>query len=81
MYVGKLILSLHRQLGLTVVMVTHDLDSLFALSSRIAVLAEKRVIVVGTPQEVVAYPHPFIDSFFLGGRGVRAMEVMAPAGQ
>ena len=77
----QLILSLHRQLGLTVVMVTHDLDSLFALSSRIAVLAEKRVIVVGTPQEVVAFPHPFIDSFFLGGRGVRAMEVMAPAGQ
>ncbi|MFZ6849936.1 ABC transporter ATP-binding protein [Undibacterium sp. RuRC25W] len=76
----QLILSLHRQLGLTVVMVTHDLDSLFALSSRIAVLAEKRVIVIGTPQEVVAFHHPFINSFFLGGRGVRAMEVMAPPG-
>jgi len=72
----KLILSLHRQLGLTVIMVTHDLDSLFALSDRIAVLAEKRVIVIGSPQEVVAFPNPFIESFFLGGRGLRAMEVM-----
>ncbi|MFZ6864348.1 ABC transporter ATP-binding protein [Undibacterium sp. Ji67W] len=75
----KLILSLHRQLGLTVIMVTHDLDSLYALSDRIAVLAEKRVIVIGSPQEVVAFPNPFIESFFLGGRGLRAMEVMTPA--
>ncbi|MFZ6687864.1 ABC transporter ATP-binding protein [Undibacterium sp. SXout11W] len=75
----KLILSLHRQLGLTVIMVTHDLDSLFALSDRIAVLAEKRVIVIGSPQEVVKFPNPFIESFFLGGRGLRAMEVMTSA--
>ncbi|MEB0137482.1 MULTISPECIES: ABC transporter ATP-binding protein [unclassified Undibacterium] len=75
----ELILSLHQQLGLTVVMVTHDLDSLFALSTRIAVLAEKKVIVIGTPAEVVRYEHPFIHSFFLGGRGRRAMEVMQSA--
>ncbi|MBC3871694.1 ABC transporter ATP-binding protein [Undibacterium oligocarboniphilum] len=76
-FVG-LIQSLHQQLRLTVVMVTHDLDSLFALSSRIAVLAEKKVIVVGTPQEVVQFDHPFIQRFFLGGRGRRAMEVLSP---
>ncbi|MBY0571347.1 MAG: AAA family ATPase, partial [Burkholderiaceae bacterium] len=75
----ELIQSLHRQLCLTVIMVTHDLDSLFALSNRIAVLAEKKVIVVGTPQEVVRFQHPFISSFFLGGRGKRAMEVLTPA--
>jgi len=38
----NLILSLHQQLGLTVIMVTHDLDTLFAISSRIAVLADKK---------------------------------------
>jgi phospholipid/cholesterol/gamma-HCH transport system ATP-binding protein len=74
----ELILSLHQQLRLTVIMVTHDLDSLFALSSRIAVLAEKHVVTIGTPREVVAYQHPFIRSFFLGGRGERAMEVLPP---
>lgn len=72
----NLILSLHQQLSLTVVMVTHDLDTLFALSNRIAVLAEKRVVVIGTPTEVVQYPHEFIDKFFLGGRGRRAMQVL-----
>jgi phospholipid/cholesterol/gamma-HCH transport system ATP-binding protein len=72
----ELIQSLHQQLRLTVVMVTHDLDTLFALSSRVAVLAEKRVLAIGTPQEVVQYKHPFIDTFFLGGRGRRAMQVL-----
>jgi phospholipid/cholesterol/gamma-HCH transport system ATP-binding protein len=42
-----LIKSLHRELGLTVVMVTHDLDTLFALSTRIAVLAEKHALTAG----------------------------------
>ena len=72
----ELIQSLHAQLGLTVVMVTHDLDTLFALSSRIAVLAEKRVLIVDTPEKVVKFKHPFINKFFLGGRGLRAMEVL-----
>lgn len=71
-----LILSLHRELGLTVVMVTHDLDTLFALSSRIAVLAEKHVIAVGPTRDVLAVDHPFIKHFFLGARGQRAQEVL-----
>jgi phospholipid/cholesterol/gamma-HCH transport system ATP-binding protein len=71
-----LIRSLHRELGLTVVMVTHDLDTLFALSSRIAVLADKHVIAIGTPREVIAVAHPFIKQFFLGERGQRALAVL-----
>jgi phospholipid/cholesterol/gamma-HCH transport system ATP-binding protein len=68
-----LLRGLHQELGLTVVMVTHDLDSLFELSTRVAVLADKKVIVTGTPQEVIAFDHPFIHKFFLGERGQRAM--------
>jgi phospholipid/cholesterol/gamma-HCH transport system ATP-binding protein len=71
-----LLRSLHRDMELTVVMVTHDLDTLFELSTRIAVLAEQRVIVNDVPKEVVAFPHPFIHEFFLGERGQRAMELL-----
>jgi phospholipid/cholesterol/gamma-HCH transport system ATP-binding protein len=58
------------------VMVTHDLDTLFELSTRIAVLADRRVIVTGPPREVIAFQHPFIHDFFLGERGQRAMELL-----
>lgn len=75
-----LLRSLHEELGLTVVMVTHDLDTLFALSTRVAVLAEKRVIVSGPPKDVVAFDHPFIQHFFLGERGRRATATLAPEG-
>ena len=68
----ELLRGLHRELGLTVVMVTHDLDTLFELSTRIAVLADQRVIVAGTAREVIAFPHPFIHDYFQGGRGQRA---------
>jgi phospholipid/cholesterol/gamma-HCH transport system ATP-binding protein len=71
-----LLRSLHRDLELTVIMVTHDLDTLFELSTRIAVLADKRVIVEGPPREVIAFQHPFIHDFFLGERGQRAMELL-----
>ena len=71
-----LLRSLHRELGLTVVMVTHDLDTLFELSTRIAVVADKRIIVCGTPKDVMAYQHPFIHDFFLGERGQRASSLL-----
>lgn len=71
-----LLRSLHRDLALTVIMVTHDLDTLFELSSRIAVLADRRVIVAARPREVIAFRHPFIEDFFLGERGQRAMELL-----
>jgi phospholipid/cholesterol/gamma-HCH transport system ATP-binding protein len=57
-------------------MVTHDLDTLFALSTRIAVLAEKHVIALGTTREVIEVDHPFIKQFFLGDRGKRALAVL-----
>ncbi|RDI29326.1 ABC transporter ATP-binding protein [Pseudacidovorax intermedius] len=68
----ELLRGLHRELGLTVVMVTHDLDTLFDLSTRIAVLADQRVIALGSAREVMAVDHPFIREYFLGGRGHRA---------
>jgi phospholipid/cholesterol/gamma-HCH transport system ATP-binding protein len=71
-----LLRSLHRDLALTVIMVTHDLDTLFELSTRIAVLADQRVVVAGRPREVIAYRHPFVEAFFLGERGQRAMELL-----
>lgn len=72
----NLLRSLHRDLGLTVIMVTHDLDTLFELSTRIAVLADQKVIVTGKPRDVIAFQHPFVQDFFLGERGQRAMELL-----
>lgn len=72
----ELLRSLHRELGLTVVMVTHDLDTIYELSTRIAVVAEKRVIIDGPVQDVIAFPHPFVRAFFLGDRGHRAMALL-----
>jgi phospholipid/cholesterol/gamma-HCH transport system ATP-binding protein len=71
-----LLSALHQELGLTVVMVTHDLDTLLELSTRIAVVADKRVITSGTAQQVMAYKHPFIEEFFLGERGRRASALL-----
>lgn len=71
-----LLSALREELRLSVVMVTHDLDTLYALSTRIAVVADKHVVVCAPPAEVVNCPHPFIETFFQGGRGLRAMEVL-----
>ena len=71
-----LLRSLHRELGLTVVMVTHDLDTLYELSTSVAVLASQRVVVKAAPKDVIAFPHPFVQEFFLGERGQRAMELL-----
>ncbi len=75
----ELLKSLHRLLGFTVVMVTHDLDTLFALSDRVAVLAERHVIVCAPVAEVLQVDHPFIQGFFLGERGRRAQAELAPS--
>ncbi len=61
-----LVRNLHRQLHFTVVMVTHDLDTLVALSSRVAVLADKRVIACDTLTEILKVDHPFIHDFLPG---------------
>jgi phospholipid/cholesterol/gamma-HCH transport system ATP-binding protein len=72
----QLIAMLHREMHLTVVMVTHDLDTLLALATRIAVLADKRLVAYGSAEEVVRVDHPFINEYFLGERGQRALQGM-----
>jgi phospholipid/cholesterol/gamma-HCH transport system ATP-binding protein len=68
-----LIRDLQRSLNLTVVMVTHDLDSLVAICDRIAVLIDKK-ITVGTMSELVANPHPWIQEYFHGPRARAAFD-------
>jgi len=64
-----LILKLRDLLGLTVVMVTHDLDSIWTVVDRFAVLGDKKVIAEGTLAEVRGNPHPVARGFFEGARG------------
>lgn len=63
-----LIRDLQASLGLTVFMVTHDLDSLYAICDRIAVLAEKRVLVEGPIEDMARVDHPWVRDYFLGPR-------------
>ena len=63
-----LIGSLQQALGLTVFLVTHDLDTLHATCDRIAVLAEKKVLVTGTMAELEAFDHPWVQAYFHGPR-------------
>ncbi|MGM0584121.1 MAG: ABC transporter ATP-binding protein [Pseudomonadota bacterium] len=64
----ELIVQLRDSLGLTVFMVTHDLDSLRAACDRIAVLAEKRVLVTGTLDDMMDVDHPWVHEYFHGPR-------------
>lgn len=68
----KLILGLRETLGVTVFMVTHDLDSLFATCDRIAVLGKKRVLVAGKPEEMLEFEDPWVNAYFNGDRAKRA---------
>ncbi len=65
----ELIRTLQRTLGLSVFMVTHDLDSLHAVCDRIAVLSEGRVIAAGPIETMLASEHPWLKSYFRGKRG------------
>lgn len=63
-----LIKQLQESLGLTVFMVTHDLDSLHAICDRIAVLAEKKVLVTGSMKDMLSVDHPWVHEYFHGPR-------------
>ncbi len=69
----SLIRDLQAQLGLSVVLVTHDLDTLAALSSRIAVLAERRILACDALDRIMQIEHPFIERFFRSERSQRAL--------
>ncbi|MEM0986189.1 MAG: ABC transporter ATP-binding protein [Pseudomonadota bacterium] len=64
-----LVRELQKSLGLTVFLVTHDLDTLAVTCDRIAILADKRVLAVGTIDELRALQHPWVQSYFNGPRG------------
>jgi len=61
--------TLQETLGLTVFLITHDLDTLYSICDRVAVLADKKVIAVGTIDELLALDHPWIQEYFNGPRG------------
>jgi phospholipid/cholesterol/gamma-HCH transport system ATP-binding protein len=65
----ELIKNLSASLGLTVFMITHDLDSLYALCDRVAVIADKRVVACAPIPELERSEHPWIRDYFLGPRG------------
>ena len=70
----RLIRSLGAELGLTVVLVTHDLDTLASLATRVAVLAEQRILAYDSVEAIMQLDHPFIRNFFLSERSVRALQ-------
>lgn len=65
----RLIRDLQATLGLTVFMVTHDLDSIFAVCDRVAVLADRHIVRTGPPRQLAEDPrHPWIEAYFCGER-------------
>ncbi|MFN3892429.1 MAG: ABC transporter ATP-binding protein [Beijerinckiaceae bacterium] len=69
----ELIATLQKTLGLTVFMVTHDLDSLYSICDRIAALADKKVVVTGAIEDMLACEHPWVRAYFHGKRSRAAM--------
>ena len=69
-----LIKALRDLLGLTVFLITHDLDTLHAICDRVAVIADKKVVAVGTIDELLALDHPWIQEYFNGPRGRAAAQ-------
>jgi len=66
----RLIRNLQQTLGLTVYMITHDLDSIFAVCSRVAVLADRQIVREGAPEDLMRDPgHPWVRDYFCGERG------------
>ena len=74
----ELTASLQKTLGLTVFLITHDLDTLYAICDRVAVLADQKVIAVGTIAELLALDHPWIQEYFNGPRGRNAIKAAEP---
>jgi phospholipid/cholesterol/gamma-HCH transport system ATP-binding protein len=75
----ELIVELRDQLGLTVFIITHDLDTLYTICDRVAVLADRKVVAVGTIPELLALDHAWIQEYFRGPRGRAAEEAVEAA--
>ncbi|WP_228242876.1 ABC transporter ATP-binding protein [Porphyrobacter sp. GA68] len=73
----RLIAELQETLGLTVFLITHDLDTLHEICDRVAVLADKRVIAVDTVPNLMRLDHPWINEYFNGPRGRAALTAQA----
>ncbi|WP_350283413.1 ABC transporter ATP-binding protein [Nitrosomonas sp.] len=71
-----LVRSLREELALTIIMVTHDLDTLVAISDRVAVLADRHIVALGPIPEIITIDHPFIQAFFEGTRGRNALRAL-----
>lgn len=64
----ELLVTLTRALGLTVFLITHDLDTLYGICDRVAVIGEGRILTIGTLDEVEAFEHPWVQRYFHGPR-------------
>jgi phospholipid/cholesterol/gamma-HCH transport system ATP-binding protein len=70
----QLVRDLSKRLGLTIFLITHDLDTLYTICDRVAVLADHKVVAVGTIPELLALDHEWIQEYFRGPRGRAAEE-------
>ncbi len=70
----ELILTLQRALGLTVFLITHDLDTLYAICDRVAVLADRKVVINAPIGEVEKFDHPWVQEYFHGPRARAAQK-------
>lgn len=68
--------QLQQTLGLTIFLITHDLDTLYSICDRVAVLADGKVIAVGSIEELLATDHPWIQEYFNGPRGRAATDAV-----
>jgi phospholipid/cholesterol/gamma-HCH transport system ATP-binding protein len=75
----QLTVDLRDRLGLTVFLITHDLDTLYTICDRVAVLADRKVVAVGTIPELLALDHEWIQEYFRGPRGRAAEEAVEEA--
>ncbi|MFT3761075.1 MAG: ATP-binding cassette domain-containing protein [Pseudoxanthomonas sp.] len=74
----RLIRTLQQALGLTVFLITHDLDTLYAICDRVAVLADRKVVVAAPLDEVERFDHPWVQEYFHGPRARSARESRPP---
>jgi phospholipid/cholesterol/gamma-HCH transport system ATP-binding protein len=77
----ELIADLSKSLGLTVFMITHDLDSLYTICDRVAVIADKKVVATAPVAELEKSDHPWVQEYFLGPRGRTAARAQKGRGK